>query len=120
MADGPAVFVFDEPLLDRLRLSAKRLVFIAETLAESPTGARCVAGDPVDELHGVAPGVDIRTGAWLPASRQLRLRRGCDPSLPVVEAAERGRCPEPSAWIRSGSASVAAGAQIAQSCEAVG
>ncbi len=29
-----AVFVFDEPLLARLRLSAKRLVFLAETLAE--------------------------------------------------------------------------------------
>lgn len=32
--DLPALFVFDEPLLDRLRLSGKRLIFIAETLAE--------------------------------------------------------------------------------------
>jgi deoxyribodipyrimidine photo-lyase len=30
----PAVFVFDEPLLASLRLSSKRLVFLAETLAE--------------------------------------------------------------------------------------
>ncbi len=30
----PAVFVFDEPLLARLRLSGKRLVFLAETLGE--------------------------------------------------------------------------------------
>ncbi len=30
----PAVFVFDEPLLHRLRLSGKRLVFLAETLGE--------------------------------------------------------------------------------------
>ncbi|MGT2427353.1 hypothetical protein [Amnibacterium kyonggiense] len=30
----PAVFVFDEPLLRGLRLSGKRLVFLAETLAE--------------------------------------------------------------------------------------
>jgi deoxyribodipyrimidine photo-lyase len=30
----PAVFVFDEPLLSRLRLSGKRLVFLAETLGE--------------------------------------------------------------------------------------
>lgn len=30
----PAVFVFDEPLLAKLRLSPKRLVFIVETLAE--------------------------------------------------------------------------------------
>ena len=32
--DLPVVFVFDEPLLGRLRLSAKRLVFLVETLAE--------------------------------------------------------------------------------------
>ena len=33
-ANLPAVFVFDEPLLGRLGLSAKRLVFLAETLAD--------------------------------------------------------------------------------------
>lgn len=32
--DLPAVFVFDEPLLRRLQLSGKRLIFLAETLAE--------------------------------------------------------------------------------------
>ena len=32
--DLPAVFVFDEPLLRRLRLAGKRLVFLAETLAD--------------------------------------------------------------------------------------
>lgn len=32
--DLPAVFVFDEPLLARLNLSSKRLVFLSETLAE--------------------------------------------------------------------------------------
>jgi deoxyribodipyrimidine photo-lyase len=32
--DVPAVFVWDEPLLARLRLSGKRLVFLAETLAD--------------------------------------------------------------------------------------
>ena len=32
--DRPAVFTFDEPLLRRLRLSGKRLVFLAETLGE--------------------------------------------------------------------------------------
>ena len=35
--DLPAVFVFDEPLLARLRLSGKRLVFLAETLADLAT-----------------------------------------------------------------------------------
>ena len=33
-ADAPVLFVFDEPLLSRLQLSAKRLVFLVETLAE--------------------------------------------------------------------------------------
>ena len=33
----PVVFVFDEPLLARLQLSAKRLVFLVETLAELAT-----------------------------------------------------------------------------------
>ena len=32
--DRPAVFVFDEPLLRRLRLSGKRLVFLAECLGD--------------------------------------------------------------------------------------
>lgn len=32
--DRPVVFVFDEPLLRRLRLSGKRLVFLAETLGD--------------------------------------------------------------------------------------
>ncbi|HEY5822597.1 MAG TPA: FAD-binding domain-containing protein [Propionibacteriaceae bacterium] len=32
--DRPCVFVFDEPLLRRLRLSGKRLIFLAETLGE--------------------------------------------------------------------------------------
>ncbi|MDT7745201.1 MAG: deoxyribodipyrimidine photo-lyase [Actinomycetota bacterium] len=34
---APAVFMFDEPLLRRLRLSGKRLVFLTETLADLAT-----------------------------------------------------------------------------------
>ncbi|BEP15436.1 hypothetical protein acdb102_37470 [Acidothermaceae bacterium B102] len=49
--DLPAVFVWDEPLLARLRLSGKRLVFLAETLAELDVEVRL--GDPVVELAGV-------------------------------------------------------------------
>jgi len=33
----PVVFVFDEPLLARLRLSSKRLVFLVESLADLAT-----------------------------------------------------------------------------------
>ena len=48
--DLPRVFVLDEPLLARLRLSGKRLVFLAETLAE--LGAEVHLGDPRAELAG--------------------------------------------------------------------
>ena len=52
--DLPAVFVFDEPLLRRLQLSAKRLVFITETLAELATSrpVELFRGDPNDVLDG--------------------------------------------------------------------
>jgi deoxyribodipyrimidine photo-lyase len=50
----PAVFVFDEPLLAQLRLSGKRLVFLAQTLGElaarRPLEVR--RGDVVTELSG--------------------------------------------------------------------
>lgn len=52
----PAVFVFDEPLLSRLRLSSKRLAFITQTLAEL-AGHRTVQvhrGDPTRVLEGWA------------------------------------------------------------------
>ena len=48
--DLPRVFVFDEPLLRRLQLSGKRLVFLAQALAELDTEVRL--GDPVQELAG--------------------------------------------------------------------
>jgi deoxyribodipyrimidine photo-lyase len=52
--DLPVLFVFDEPLLLRLRLSAKRLVFLVETLAD--LGRRrsvgIALGDPVQLLSG--------------------------------------------------------------------
>lgn len=50
--DLPAVFVFDAPLLARLRLSAKRLVFLTETLADLAERRDVVVlrGDPVDLL----------------------------------------------------------------------
>lgn len=66
----PVVFVFDEPLLARLRLSAKRLVFLTETLAgiAEQRELRIVLGDPVTELAGAAlastfapvPGYQVR------------------------------------------------------------
>lgn len=52
--DLPAVFVLDDALLARLRLSGKRLVFLAERLAEL-AGERSLGlhlGSPIDELAG--------------------------------------------------------------------
>lgn len=50
--DATVVFVFDEPLLTTLRLSAKRLVFLTERLAELATGRELEVhvGDPVEVL----------------------------------------------------------------------
>lgn len=50
----PAVFVFDEPLLAQLRLSGKRLVFLAQTLGELAARRELEVrrGDVVDELAG--------------------------------------------------------------------
>jgi deoxyribodipyrimidine photo-lyase len=51
----PAVFVFDEPLLTRLRLSGKRLVFLAETLGDLATRRelRVLRGRPTELLSGL-------------------------------------------------------------------
>ncbi len=54
--DLPAVFVFDAPLLARLRLSGKRLVFLTETLADlaARREVQVHLGDPVEVLAGRA------------------------------------------------------------------
>ncbi len=75
--DLPVIFVFDEPLLARLSLSGKRLVFLTETLAEL-AATRTVElrlGTPADELsgrdvavtHAPVPGFITRSDAVDPA-----------------------------------------------------
>jgi deoxyribodipyrimidine photo-lyase len=51
----PVVFVFDEPLLDGLQLSGKRLIFLAERLAELAQMRTLTVylGDPVSILTGM-------------------------------------------------------------------
>jgi deoxyribodipyrimidine photo-lyase len=76
--DLPVVFVFDEPLLARLRLSAKRLVFLAERLAELAQSRTLEVrlGDPVVELADRAiattfapvPGWRTRAGMIAPVA----------------------------------------------------
>ena len=57
--DLPAVFVFDRALLARLQLSAKRLVFFVETLAEiaEARSLEVHLGAPTDALAGRIPAV---------------------------------------------------------------
>jgi deoxyribodipyrimidine photo-lyase len=52
--DLPVVFVFDEPLLRRLRLSVNRLVFLAQSVADLSTRreVHLWLGDPVAVLQG--------------------------------------------------------------------
>jgi deoxyribodipyrimidine photo-lyase len=52
--DIPAVFVFDEPLLAALHLSASRLVFLAESLADlsQRRSVEVYLGDPAHILRG--------------------------------------------------------------------
>lgn len=52
--DLPIIFVFDEPLLSRLRLSANRLRFLSESLADlaSRRDVQVWRGDPVEVLRG--------------------------------------------------------------------
>ena len=74
--DLPVVFVFDEPLLRRLGLSSKRLVFLTETLAElaAQRTLELHRGDPVAVLDGRAlavthapvPGFERRAGQLQP------------------------------------------------------
>ncbi len=71
--DLPVVFVLDEPLLASLRLSGKRVVFLAETLADLAERRRLdvrlgkvtdeLAGTPVAVTYAPVPGFAHRSGA---------------------------------------------------------
>ncbi len=72
--DLPVVFVFDEALLGRLRLSGKRLVFLTERLAELARERvlEVMLGDPSVVLRDRRPAV---TFAPVPGFRRLTARR---------------------------------------------
>ncbi len=104
----PAIFVFDEPLLRRLRLSAKRLVFMAECLADLATrrSLEIHRGSPESVLQGRAlaatftpvPGwrriasrirpAEVRPWPWLrrPHAGSLRSFSAWRRGLPASEA----------------------------------
>ena len=72
--DLPRVFTFDEPLLARLRLSGKRLVFLAEALAGHVAAGAEVElhrGRPAEVLAGRAVAA---TFAPVPGWRRLAAR----------------------------------------------
>ncbi|MGB1631263.1 MAG: deoxyribodipyrimidine photolyase, partial [Acidimicrobiales bacterium] len=76
--DLPVVFVFDEALLTRLQLDAKRLVFLTETLAElgEERDVELYLGDPsavladrpVAVTHAPVPGFATRAAAIAPVT----------------------------------------------------
>lgn len=100
--DLAAVFVFDEPLLARLRLSSKRLVFLTETLAElaATRGLELHLGDPVTVLADRDVAV---TYAPVPGFRRLVGR--LDPAevhpWPWLRRPTSGPVTSFSAWHRS-------------------
>jgi deoxyribodipyrimidine photo-lyase len=74
--DLPVYFIFDEPLLRRLRLTAQRLTFLAETLADLARTREVMVwrGDPVQVLRGTSVAV---TFAPVPGAHTRR--RAIDP-----------------------------------------
>jgi deoxyribodipyrimidine photo-lyase len=96
------LFVFDEPLLASLRLSAKRLTFLTETLAELAVehALEVSLGDPVDVLRNRELAV---TFAPVPGFRQRaeRLRLAEVHPWPWLVRPTSGPIGSFSAWRRS-------------------
>jgi len=100
--DLPVAFVFDEALLARLGLSAKRLVFLVETLAEiaEERELRIWLGDPAEVLADRRPAV---TFAPVPGFR--RISAAVRPSVvhpwPWLRRPTGGAVSSYSAWRKS-------------------
>ena len=100
--DLPVVFVFDESLLMRLRLSLNRVVFLAQTLADLATRRELQLwrGDPVEVLqtHRLAT-----TFAPVPGwtSRAARLDIAVLHPWPWLERPRAGTVNSYTAWRRS-------------------
>ncbi|MFM7599330.1 MAG: FAD-binding domain-containing protein [Actinomycetota bacterium] len=76
--DLPVAFVWDRPLLQRLRLSSTRLLFLAECVADLATrrDVRVHVGDPVEELRDAAVATTFApVPGWRRRAEQMRLAR---------------------------------------------
>lgn len=99
--DLPVVFVFDEELLARLRLSSKRVVFLAERLADLATRREVEVhrGSPGDVLRGRSVAV-----TFAPVPGFARIRHRVEPvevhPYPWLVAQRSGRTGSFSAWRR--------------------
>ena len=97
----PVVFVFDEPLLSRLRLSLHRLGFLAQSLAELATRreVQLWRGDPVEVLQGKRLAA---TFAPVPGwkSRAARLDVVALHPWPWLERPRTGPISSYTAWVR--------------------
>ena len=95
----PVVFVFDEPLLHRLQLSANRLVFLAQSVADLSTRreVQLWRGDPVAVLQGRRLAA---TFAPVPGwkSRAARLEIAALHPWPWLERPRAGSIGSYSAW----------------------
>jgi len=100
--DLPVIFVFDEPLLRRLRLSYQRLVFLAEALAEiaERSHLRILRGNVSEALsdHTLAT-----TFAPVPGLRRLSrdVNSGALHPWPWLRRAHRGSVTSFTAWSKS-------------------
>jgi deoxyribodipyrimidine photo-lyase len=97
----PVVFVFDEPLLARLRLSANRVVFLAESLAELSTRreVHLWRGDPVEVLQDTPLAT---TFAPVPGwrSRAARLDVAALHPWPWLQRPRAGSIASYTAWVK--------------------
>ena len=100
--DLPAVFVFDAPMLARVRLSGKRLVFLAETLADlgRRRPVRVLRGEPRALLGGMAVAV---THAPVPGFRRRaeEIRPVVVHPWPWLRRPHGGPAGSFSAWVRA-------------------
>jgi deoxyribodipyrimidine photo-lyase len=80
---APSIFVFDDEVLERYRVSLKRIGFIYESLLELPVVIR--RGDPASEILAFAGehGADAIVTTPSPAPGFRRIRRSLERTLPV-------------------------------------